>query len=119
MPRTDLTPVDTVGPYPSLQPTALSLDYAFVAADVGNGNQFAASGDDLLLVKNNGGASPYYFTITSKEDELNRTGDITEYDVGIDLYSAFRLKNKGWRQADGKIYLDAENVAIEFAILRL
>ena len=119
MPRTDLTPVEIVGPYPSLQPTALSLDHAFAAADVANGNQFAASGDDILLVKNNGGAAAYYFTITSKEDELNRTGDIDQYDVGIDLYSAFKIKNKGWRQSDGNIYLDAENVAIEFAILRL
>ncbi len=119
MARADLTPVDIVGPYPGLPVTALSLDYAFVAADVGNGNQFAGSGEDILLVRNNGGASPFYFTATSKADALNRTGDVTQYDVGINLFSAFKFKNLGWRQADGKIYLDAENVAIEFAVLRV
>ena len=79
-----------------------------MAADVANGNEFTASGDDILLVKNNGGGIPFYFTITSKAGPLQRTGDITQYDVGIDITSAFRLKNLRWRQSDGKIYLKVE-----------
>lgn len=119
MARTDLTVTPVVGPYPSLQPAALSLDITFAAADVANGNQFAGSGEDILLVWNDGGAAAYYFTATSKADALNRTGDITQYDVAIDAISQFKFKNLGWRQADGKIYLDAENASLKFAVLSL
>ena len=119
MARTELTVTDLVGPYPSLQPAANSLDVTFAAADVVNGNYFDASGEDILLMWNDGGASPFYVTISSVIDEKNRTGDITEYDVGIDEIAAFKLKNLGWRQTDGGIYVDAEDVAIKLAILKL
>lgn len=119
MARTELTVTDLVGPYPSLQPAANALDVTFAACDTVNGNYFDASGEDILLAWNDGGADAYYFTITSVVDAKNRTGDITEYDVGIDEIAAFKLKNLGWRQTDGGIYVDGENASLKFAILKL
>lgn len=118
MPRTAVTKTPLVGPYPALPVTATSLDVAFAAADVGNSNQFVASGNDLLLVWNSGG-SPYTFTVNSVADGQNRTGDITTYSVAAGVISAIRLQNTGWRQTDGNIYIAASNAAVKFAVIPL
>lgn len=118
MARTDLTKTTLVGPYPALPVTAELLDAVFAAADVANKNQVAASGDDLILAWNSG-AAPYTITITSVVDDYKRTGDITTYSLAAADIAAFRIKNPGWRQTDGKIYLEASNVAVKFAVMAL
>jgi len=106
------------GPWPTLQPTADSLDLTFTAADASNLNQFVASGDDLIIAWNSG-ASPYTITITSVVDEKKRTGDITAYSLAAGDIAAFRIKNDGWRQSDGYIYLQASNASVKFAVMAL
>lgn len=117
MTRTTLTKNTLVGPYPTLQPTANSLDLTFTAADVANKNQFAGSGEDLLLAWNTDGANPYTVTFTSVADDKKRTGDITTYSIGAGEIAAFKFKDAGWKQSDGKIYVEASNAAIEFAVM--
>jgi hypothetical protein len=119
MARTSLTKTTLLGPWPSLQPAANALDVTFTAADVANKNQFSASGDDLILVWNTDGANPYTFTVTSVVDDKNRTGDITTYSLAAGEVGAFRVRNDGWRQTDGKIYLEGSNAAIKFAVIAL
>lgn len=118
MPRTTLTKTTVLGPYPVLQPAADALDLTFAAADVVNKNQFAPSSDDLIIAWNSG-ASPYTITITSAMDDKNRTGDITAYSLAAGDIAAFRVKTSGWNQADGKVYLEASNASVKFAVIPL
>jgi hypothetical protein len=118
MARTSLTKSTLLGPYPSLQPAADALDLTFDAADVANKNQFAASGDDLILAWNSG-ASPYTITLSSAVDDKNRPGDITAFSLAAGDIAAFRVKTQGWTQSDGKVYLEASNAAIKFAVIAL
>jgi hypothetical protein len=120
MPRTVLPTIAVVGPYPVLPVAALSLDFAFSAADNVNANQFPFTGREVLLVQNTAGA-PGTFTLTSIADSQGRTGDITTYQVGAGLFSIIDLGRlgDGWRQADGNIYLTASAATMKFAVLRL
>lgn len=119
MARTTLTKTTLYGPYPSLPVTANSLDVTLTAADTGNKNQFKASGDSLLIVQNSDGANPYTFTLTSVADSFNRTGDITTYSLAAGEVAVLRVKNDGWRQTDGYVYLEGSNAAIKFAVIDL
>lgn len=119
MARTILTKTTLVGPYPSLQPAANSLDVTMAAADVANKNQFKASGDDLLVIENTDAVSAYTFTLTSAPDDKGRSGDITAYSVGAGEIAHLRIKNDGWRQSDGYVYLEGSNAAIKFGVISL
>jgi hypothetical protein len=119
MARATLTKTTLLGPYPALQPTANSLDLTLAAANVSDKNQFKASGDDLLIVQNSDAGSAYTFTLTSTTDDKNRTGDITAYSLAAGEIAVFRVKNEGWRQSDGYIYLEGSNAAIKFAVIAL
>jgi hypothetical protein len=120
MPRTALVPVKPLGPYPiPTQPAVTTLDFTFAASDNVNGNQFPASGADLLLVQNTN-AAPQTFTVRSAPDLLGRSVDIAAYSVGIGLFSQFKISTQvGWVQPDGNIYLDSSNANIKFAITKL
>ena len=119
MARQTLTKVVPVGPYPTLQPAADSLDIAFTAADVANKEQFTPSADCLALVWNSG-ASPYTVTFTSVADPTTkRTGDVTTYSLAAGDHAAFRFKKTGWMQSDGNIYIEASNAAVKWCILDL
>ena len=107
-----------LGPYGDYS-TANAADLTMAAADVGNGNQFASSGRDLLVAYNSGG-SPYYVTVSSVADPYGRTGDITQYDVGAGEYAVFGpFKRPGWIQTDGYVYVDAENAAVYLGVVAL
>jgi hypothetical protein len=89
------------------------------AADVGNMNQFVASGKDLLVIHNSGG-SQYTFTVTSVADSYGRTKDITTETIDAGVYKVVGpLEILGWQQSDGKIYLAGNNAAVKFGIVRL
>jgi ABC-type nitrate/sulfonate/bicarbonate transport system substrate-binding protein len=120
MARTPLIPIKPLGPYPVPQaPAAAALDFAFAASDNVNGNQFPASGNDLLLVQNTNAAAQT-FTITSAPDAQGRTADIATYSVGIGVFSTFKLSSQvGWIQPDGNIYLSSSNANIKFAIFKM
>lgn len=119
MARQTLTKGTPVGPYPTLPVTADSLDIAFTAADATNKEQFAPSGDDLIIAWNSG-ASPYTITITSVADPVTkRTGDITTYSLAAGDHAAFRIKKQGWMQSDGMVYIEASNAAVKWSVLQL
>lgn len=119
MARTALTPQSLPGSTPSLPLAADSADITWTAADNVNGNDVPHTGREIVLVRNdNVGAQTV--TITSVADPYNRTGDITTYSVGIGEYAAFGpFDVAGWKQADGKLYLDASAADVFFAVLRL
>jgi hypothetical protein len=118
MPRTALTPITVKGPYPGTV-AADALDFTLTAADVANGNDVVASGNDLLIIQNSG-ASTYTATIASVSDEKGRTGDITAYSLAAGDFAVFYFGNgNGWQQTTGKYNLDASNAAVKFALLKL
>lgn len=119
MPRTALTPIYVVGPYPAGGTVAaLALDLAFTAADVANGNQWASAGDEILLVWNTD-VSQHHFTLTSAPDARGRSDDITNYAVAAGVISAFKVSAMdGWRQSDGNVYVSGDNAAVKFAVLK-
>lgn len=120
MPRTALTP-QTI-PTPWAGSAANSLDFTFAAGDVANKNYFTCTGREIILAYNSDGVNPYTFTVTSVDDEDNRSEDITTYSLAAGEYAmvGVGLTNaKGFKQTNGQIYLEAANAAIKFAILRL
>jgi hypothetical protein len=70
-------------------------------------------------VWNTHAADPGTFTLTSVADEHLRTGDITAYSLAAGEIGAYRIKNDGWRQSDGKIYLEGSAATIKFAVMAL
>ncbi len=106
------------GPYPTLPIAADAMDLVETAADVANKDQFAPSGDDLVIVHNTG-AAPYTVTFTSVADEFKRTGDVGAYSLGAGELAFFRFKKPGWLQSDGNIYIEASNAAVKWAVIQL
>lgn len=101
--------------YPTLQPAADSLDIAFTAADTTNFQQTPMSGPFTLIAWNSGG-SPFTVTINSVVDAQRRTGDITAYSIGAGEIAMIDFpRTDGWKQADGNLYYQANNVAVKFA----
>lgn len=121
MPRTAITPQTPLGPFPTLQPTANSLDFAMSAADTVNFNQaaFGASNRLLVLWQNTSGATPYTVTLTSSPDDYGRSGDITTYQLDANDVGGMIVQQTGWKQSDGNLYFQASNAAVKFAIIRL
>ncbi|PKN91107.1 MAG: hypothetical protein CVU44_21050 [Chloroflexi bacterium HGW-Chloroflexi-6] len=119
MPRTNLPKTTAKGAYPTLPIAANSLDIVFTAADVANKNEFVPTGNDLVLAWNSG-ASVYTATATSAPDPQNRTGDIGAYSIDAgEIAHMGPVRTLGWVQPDGKVYLEANNAAIKFAVIAL
>ena len=119
MARTALTVQTAKIPFEAI--SAGGADFALVASDVVNGNSYAVTGKELLIVHNDGTAA-YTVTIDSVADEKNRTGDITSYSMAAGDRAAFTVgmtNDKGWKQTGGVIHVDASNVGIKLAVLRL
>lgn len=120
MARTQIAATTPVGPYPTLPVAADSLDVALTAADVANGNYVTFPGSQaLLIVQNSDAANPYTFTITSSADSLGRTGDVETYSLAAGELAVILLQRTGWVQSNGQLYLNAENAAIKFALVRV
>lgn len=119
MPRQTLTKITPLGSYPTLPISANAANLTFVAANTTDKEQFAAGGNDLVLVWNSG-ASPYTVTVNSVADAQNRTGDIATYSIPAGTIAALGpFKQPGWVQTDGKVYMEASNVAIKYAVIAL
>lgn len=119
MARTTLTKTTACGSYPTLQPAVNTLDLTLTAADTASKNQFAASGNDLIIAQNTG-AGAHTVTITSVPNQKNRTGDITAYSIGAGEIAVIGpLKNLGWTQTDRNIYLEANHAEVKFGIVTL
>jgi len=119
MARTELTPQDTPGRYPSLPLAADEADLAFDAGDAVNGNEFALTGREIILARNDD-AGAQTLTISSVDDQYNRDGDISAYSIGAGEYAVFGpIPLHGFRQSDGMCYLDVSDANIKIAIIRI
>ena len=118
MARAALTVQTAKTPFEAI--SAGGADFTFVASD-GSGNSYVSTGKELLIAFNDGTAA-YTVTIDSVADEKNRTGDITSYSLAVGDYAAFTVgmtNDKGWKQTGGVIHVDASNVGVKLAVLRL
>lgn len=114
--RTDLTVQSPVNLKASI--SANAADLTQTAADVSNGNQFTMSGGEIIIADNTG-ASAYTITLTSAPDTLGRTKDISAYSIGAGEVAIFGpFEAYGWRQSNGKFYIDCDNTAVKLSVYR-
>lgn len=104
--------------YPTLQPTADSLDIPATAPDDTNGCDYVATGREVVMLYNSG-ASPYTFSLISVADGYNRTGDITNYSIGAGEFAALIPPVAGFAGAGGKVQITVSNVAVKFLVVRV
>lgn len=116
MPRTALTKTSAPGPYPTAGTTLTWND-----ADSANGNDFAMTGRDLVLVRNGHAVTTKTYTVTSAADSQGRTKNITAESLtagAVVVLGPFRNKS-GWAQASNKFYIDGEDNNIKIAVILL
>ena len=122
MARTTVNQVTAIAAYPTLPIAANSADLTLTALTGqawANGNQipFGNAQTLLLLVQNSDGAVARNITITSKADNLNRVGDLGPYLMQAGEFAVFTIKRSGFRQSDGYLYLESDNVAVKVAAI--
>lgn len=114
MPRTALTKTGAPGGY-----AGAGMAVTMTGADVGNMNAFPVSGNDMIIAQNTD-VSAHNITVTSMADQYNRVGHITNESIAA---GAIRIdgpfKRDGWMQADGNIYLQADNALVKFGVITL
>lgn len=102
--------------------TVLAGDLALpsTACDNVNGNSFAATGREILLV-NNPDAAPHTFTVTSVPDSLGRSDtSLTGYSVPATSLAAIYINTlTGWRQANNTILLACNSNLLKFSIIQV
>lgn len=105
---------------PGSNPTA-GVAVTWVDCDSTNGNQFAMTGNDLLLVRNAHASTAKSVTITSVADSQGRSGTITAESLNagvVRCFGPFRDK-EGWAQAGGYLYCTGTDNNIKFAVIEL
>lgn len=113
MARTALVPVVLPKPY-DMVPLALP----FVAADAVNFNSFPHTGKQVLIAFNSD-VAVHNVTAHSVADSHERVGD-SVLAVPAGEYVVFQeFPADGWRQADGNIWVDADNAAVKLAVITL
>ena len=114
MPRIDIPVTTAPGGY-----SGASAAVTFTTADTVNFNQFSLTGREVVLIRNNGvGAATW--TATSVDDRLGRREDITAESIAAGATRVFGPASaEGWRQTDGKFYLQASSADVSFAVIRL
>lgn len=119
MARTLLTVIEAIPLIPTLPLVADSADFAFTPGNAVDGVEFVATGRELILV-NNTGASARTVTVKSAPDALGRSGDVTAYSVGAGEFAQLGVRsNPGWRQANGRVWVDMSHAELEIAVIRL
>ena len=114
MPETALTVTQAPGAYAS----ALTV-VTMGAADVGNGNSFKGTNNDLIIAWNDS-ATPYTVTLTSQTSGKGRLGTITTQAIAADAILIFGpMKNPGWADSGGLINVSANNASVKFGIINL
>ena len=118
MARVTHTAVVLLGAYGDYS-VANSADYSYLAADVANMEQVVLTGKEIIIARNVD-ASPHTITITSVNDPFGRAENIASYSLGANEFAVFgNFQLTGWIQTDGKLYFQADNVNIEFAVLKI
>jgi len=118
--RLTVVPAVVVGPYATGQPAADSLDIVFTGpATASDGIGFAATGREILLVRNIHATLAQTVTFTSVADPQGRTQDVTAYSIGAGEFAAFNFSQMvGWVQSTGQIFAVGSTTDIKFAVLR-
>ena len=95
------------------------LATTFTAADTVNGNSFAATGNEILLIQNTDAAA-HTFTVSSVADSLGRTDtSLANYSVAANTIAAIQISTlAGWIQSNGNINLTSSSNLLKFAVLR-
>lgn len=117
-PPTVLTIQTLKGPFDVIG--ANDADVSFAAGTITDGDTFACTGRELLLVKN--GAGTNTITITSTADEDGRTGDITTYSLGANEVAMFTVgltNSIGWKSTSGTIRITVSSANVTVAVLKL
>lgn len=118
---TPITVFQMPAKYPTLPPTALSLNIGVgtVAAVAADGVSFPLTGKEIVIVL--GADASQVLTVKSTIDAFRRTGDIV-YTIGIGLYMVLpQIQVAGFVQADGTcvITFDAGGTDVKVWVLRL
>jgi len=112
------TPKVALGAYGDYSPVN-SADYTYLAADVPNKEEVSLTGKELLIARNVD-ASPHTVTITSVVDEKGRLGDVAAYSLGANEFAVFGpFLTPGWLSTGGLLFFEADNINIEFAVIKL
>lgn len=113
MPRTAITTQPKGASYPATAPTL-----TFVNGDNTNGMSFPSTGKELVLLHNTTGAG-VVVTISSVADPFGRSQTFTKT-VPANGYAMFGpLELLGWRQADGKVWVDFAATGVDIAVVDL
>lgn len=101
---------------------ANALDLTWTAADASNYNEVVLTGNEILLFWNTHASTAYNVTINAPATvaTLGRSGDVSNYSVGagkIGLYGPVPVT--GFAQTNGKLYFQAENASVKFAVVKL
>lgn len=101
MAYTAIAEQEVAGPYLAESESAQLTTVTFTAGDATNGNKVVMTGKRVLLVFNNGGASPATVTINSSKDAYGRTANISAFSVAAGAYVARIFEAPGWEQTLG------------------
>ena len=117
---TVITVQTVLGPFATY--SANAADFTFAAGTVTDGDTFVCTGREILLALNTEAVTARTITVTSVDDETNRSGSITTYSLAAGEYAAFGVgltNSKGWMSTAKTIRLTVSNAAVKVAVLRL
>lgn len=100
--------------------TANGADFTFAAGTITDGDTFACTGRELLLVKNGTGTNT--ITITSVANAKGRSGDIATYSLSAGEFAVFGVgltNSPGWKSTAGTIRITVSSVEVTVAVLKL
>lgn len=117
MPRTTIAVFTPLGGYDAYVADAANVTPAAMTGSSGSsGNQFVASGKDLVIAEETAGVAQT-ITFSSVNDPFGRTGDITAYSIGANELAVFGpFEVVGWRQTDNNIYFEANSANVKVVI---
>jgi len=93
-------------------------EMGFAASDTANGNEFTASGKDILFAYNVNGAAQTV-TVTLKADEYGRAGSVTAYSLAVQFDIAYIGILDGAYNTSDLVLVDTSSDDIHLAVLRL
>lgn len=108
---------------PEVVPTGTPLTaetLAWTNADVANGNAFVHTGKEVLLVWNSDAGAARNLTIQTvaingRQDPIHNIAQ----SIPLGEYRMYNLRGEGLKQsADGMVYVNGDNVALRFIVLR-
>lgn len=96
------------------------------AGDASNNNDVVLTGREIVLVRNTSTGNARTVTVPSVACPHGRTGDITAESLALSADFANQIvhvlplfKTDGWRQSDGKLYINPSHAELVIAVLRL